>query len=451
MKRKKFLLISANQLKVPYPVYPLGLSYIYSYLSSRLPLFDFKLSDMNISTTEEVLEYITDNNPDYIGISLRNIDNQDYLHTQYYINSYKSLVDKIRKNSKAKIIIGGAGFSIFPEIIFNTLEPDFAIKGEGEESLYQLIDSLENNKNFSHIEGLIYRENERTIYNKRENFIDKIDLSLDNDFVDYYWENSGMLNIQTKRGCPYNCIYCSYPVIEGRKVRTLDADKIIETLINLKTQKRINYVFFTDSVFNIDNDYNYDLAEKMIKSNLHIKWGAYFSPHHLDEKLLTTLKKAGLKHIEFGTEALCNSQLANYGKSFRVDEIFEISELCNKIGIYFAHFLILGGYGETEASLNETFENSKRINSTVFFPYVGMRVYPGTKLFELMVKMGKLKDTDSLIEPYYYISDEIDTKTLKERALKTGQKWIFPDDDSSQILEIMLRKKKKGLLWHLIR
>ena len=162
-------------------------------------------------------------------------------------------------------------------------------------------------------------------------------------------------------------------------------------------------------------------------------------------------KKAGLKHIEFGTEALSDVQLKNYGKSFTVDEVVRISEICNRIGIYFAHFLILAGYGETEETLNETFVNSKRINSTVFFPYIGMRVYPGTKLFELAVNLDKIKSIDTLIEPYYFISDAVNTNTIKERAIQTAQKWIFPDDDSSQILEVMLRKKKKGLLWHLIR
>ena len=449
--QKKFLFISANQLKVPYPVYPLGLSYLYSYLTKKLPSFNFKLIDLNISNIEEVLAYISENNPEYIGISLRNIDNQDYQNSKYFIDTYKSLIDKIKEISKAKIIIGGAGFSIFPITIFKALEPDFAIKGEGEESLHQLIICLENKLEYSHIEGLIFLKNGEPIINERKNYLNNLDLSFDDCLVDYYWENSGMLNIQTKRGCPYHCIYCSYPIIEGRKVRTLNADKIVETLIRLKTEKKINYVFFTDSVFNISNEYNYELATKMIQNDLNIKWGAYFSPHNLTEELLVLFKKAGLKHIEFGTEALSDVQLKNYGKSFTVDEVVKISEMCNRIGIYFAHFLILAGYGETEETLNETFENSKRINSAVFFPYIGMRVYPGTKLFELAVNFGKIKKTDALIEPYYFISDAINTNTIKERAMQTGQKWIFPDDDSSQILEVMLRKKKKGLLWHLIR
>jgi radical SAM superfamily enzyme YgiQ (UPF0313 family) len=246
MKKKKILLISANQLKVPYPVYPIGLSYICSYLSKRLPSFDIKLIDLNIITTSEVLGYIAENQPEYIGISLRNIDNQDYQQTQFYLNSYKDLVVQIRENCKATIVLGGAGFSIFPEVIFNELEPDFAVKGEGEESLFQLMCCLEEKTNFTKIEGLLYRENGILKHNKREKHLNSLDLSLDDELIDYYWENSGMLNIQTKRGCPYNCIYCSYPVIEGRKVRTLNADKIVETLIDLKSRKKISYVFFTD-------------------------------------------------------------------------------------------------------------------------------------------------------------------------------------------------------------
>ncbi len=85
-------------------------------------------------------------------------------------------------------------------------------------------------------------------------------------------------------------------------------------------------------------------------------------------------------HIEFGTDSLSDTTLKNYGKPFTVADILEASKICNRLKIHCAHFLILGGYGETEDTLNETFENSKKIERTVFFPFVGMRIYPGTKL-----------------------------------------------------------------------
>jgi radical SAM superfamily enzyme YgiQ (UPF0313 family) len=449
--KKSVLLISANIYKDPYPVYPIGLSYILSYLREKIPDFQIELLDLNLNSLTEIENYLTENNPNYIGISFRNIDNQDSFQKLDFVSDYKKLVQLIRNNSKSKIIIGGAAFSIYPENLFTLLNPDFGITGEGEESFHQLIECLENNTDYSQIEGLVYEDNNKIKVNPRSEFLTNLKPDLNNSLLDFYWDKSGILNIQTKRGCPYDCIYCTYPLIEGTQVRNLNADYIVETLQRLKTEKKINYIFFTDSVFNINNDFNIELAEKMIKSNVNVRWGAYFSPHNLDYELLALFKKSGLKHIEFGTESISNTQLANYSKHFKVDEIIHISELCDQLGIYYAHFLILGGYGETNETLKETFENSKRILNAVFFPYIGMRIYPRTKLQELAIRDGIISENDDLVLPKYYISKNVDLSNLKEMAKNTGKNWIFPDDDMSEINEMMRLKNKKGLTWHLIR
>ena len=179
-----------------------------------------------------------------------------------------------------------------------------------------------------------------------------------------------------------------------------------------------------------------------------MKWGAYFSPHNLDEELLRLFKEAGLTHIEFGTESLSDSVLKSYGKHFNVDEVVGISALCNKVDIYFAHFLITGGYGETEDTVNEGFENSKRFNDTVFFPYIGMRIYPGTTLAELARKNGVIDPMDNLLEPVYYIAPDIDYSTLRVRAEKTGKRWVYPDEDVAMIMRRMRLRNRKGSLWH---
>ncbi|MCK4407570.1 MAG: radical SAM protein [Bacteroidales bacterium] len=447
MKKKKILLISANQFTIPYPVYPIGLSYISSYLKSRLPGYDIRIFDLVLNNIDELIEYLKDFNPGFIGVSLRNIDDVNIYNKESFINNYKNIIEKIKKNTKSKIIIGGSGFSIFPETLFEYLKPDFGIFGEGEESFYKLICSFDNNSDFRNIEGLVYVENNNIVLNKRTNYFKNPDFCFEENLIDYYWKYSGMLNIQSKRGCPYNCVYCTYPLIEGSKVRLLNTDKIIEALSDIYFKKGIDYIFFTDSVFNLNNDFNFELAEKIIKNKIKIKWGAYFSLHNLDEKLLILLKKAGLTHIEFGTESLCNTTLKSYRKPFTVSDIIEKSELCNKLSIDFAHFLILGGYGETEDTLNETFENSKKINRTVFFPFTGMRIYPGTKLHEIAIKEKIISKNDNLLEPKYYISYKIDISTLKDKALKTGKRWVFPDEDMSKVMNKMRLKNKKGPLW----
>lgn len=449
--KKTIILISANIYKDPYPVYPIGLSYILSYLQDKIPDFQIKLFDLNLNSLSEIENYLKENNPEYVGVSFRNIDNQDS-HIKFdFVTDYIKLLQLIRTSSKSRIIIGGAAFSVYPEKLFNLLKPDFGITGEGEESIYQLINCLENNLDYSKIEGLVYYKNEKIKINPRSSFLKNLKPDINNDLLDFYWNNSGILNIQTKRGCPYDCIYCTYPLIEGTQVRNLNADFIVETLQRLKAEKKINYVFFTDSVFNINNDFNIELAEKMIKNNVNVRWGAYFSPHNLDYDLLSLFKKSGLKHIEFGTESISNTQLENYSKHFKVDDIIRISDLCDQLGIYYAHFLILGGYGETNQTLKETFDNSMKIKNAVYFPYIGMRIYPRTKLQELAIRDGVISETDDLILPKYYISQNADLTKLKEMAKNTGKNWVFPDDDMSEINEMMRIKNKKGLTWHLIR
>ena len=230
-------------------------------------------------------------------------------------------------------------------------------------------------------------------------------------------------------------------------MRTLDPDQIVRTLSELYFNNNIDYVFFTDSVFNISNPFNLDLAERLIAANLKIQWGGYFNFVNIDRKLLEKMKQAGLRHIEFGTDSLSDTMLRNYGKPFTVADILDISAICNELEIDFAHFLILGGYGETEQTLDETFENSKKIERSVFFPFIGMRIYPGTRLHKIALQENVVKKEDPLLEPVYYVSRDIDLAYLKEKARQSGKRWIFPDEDMSDIMMRMRKRNKKGPLW----
>ena len=447
MNSKKLVLASANRHTDPYPVYPLGISYLHSYLSLQIPDLEVNIFDFLTGSYEEYIQFLEKIKPDYVGISLRNIDDVNIYKKESFLNHYKQIIEHTREYSNSVIIIGGSGFSIYPGLLFKTLEPDFGIYGEGEISLHQLITALENKDDYSYISGLVYKKNGRIIENRRSTYFQTPVLTFDDHLTDYYWKKSGMLNIQTKRGCPYKCIYCTYPLIEGHKVRTLDPDQIIKTLSDLVNTKKIDYIFFTDSIFNINNEFNYDLADRLIDADLKIHWGGYFNFANIDRKLLEKLKQTGLRHIEFGTDSLSDKILKKYDKPFSVADIFRISDYCNQLDIDFAHFLILGGYGETEETLNETFENSKKISRSVFFPFIGLRIYPGTKLHEIAIREKVVKESDPILEPVYYVSKDIDLASLKMKAKQTGKQWIFPDDDLGDIMVRMRERDKKGPLW----
>ncbi len=448
MPGKKLLFVSANRYGNPYPVYPLGISYLCTYLGERLPDYQIRIFDFNLSTPESFTATLLEFQPDYIGLSLRNVDDVNFYSQESFINGYKAIVDIVRETTKAPLIIGGAAFSIYPRELFSCFRPDYGIQGEGEESFYNFLLSLDDGKPDLTIDGLVYSEGTEIHVNGRKHFILTPDLDFDTDLLEFYWDKAGMVNVQTKRGCPYQCIYCTYPLIEGHNVRTLDPDKIVHTLRQLYEKHKVDYVFFTDSVFNISNNFNIELAKKLIAANLPTHWGAYFSPHNLSLENLKLFAKAGLTHIEFGTESLSDTTLNKYGKHFNVDEVVRVSDYCNQAGVYFCHFMIIGGYGETEATIDESFENSKRIQNTVFFPFIGMRIYPGTILHKIAIEQGIVRVTDNLLEPVYYIAPGIDYGTLKERAVKTGRRWVFPDEDVATVMNRMRQRKRKGSLWH---
>ena len=448
MKQRKLLFVSANQYANPYPVYPLGISYITTYLQERLPDFIIRIFDFNLNNHDEFQNFLKDFSPDYIGLSLRNVDDVNFYSKESFISGYKVIVDIIRRNSGAPLIIGGSAFSIYPGELFSLLAPDYGIQGEGEESLFRLLNSLESGIPDSGIDGLVYQNKESVHVNPRHRFIHRPDLEFEQSILSFYWDKAGMVNVQTKRGCPYHCIYCTYPLIEGQNVRTLDPDRVVFTLKELYEKHHIDYVFFTDSVFNISNRFNIDLANKMIEAGLPTRWGAYFSPHNLKLSELKLYAKAGLTHIEFGTESLSDTTLRNYGKHFDVDEVVRVSDYCNRAKIYFCHFMIIGGYGETEETINESFENSKRISNTVFFPFIGMRIYPGTALHRIALEEGIVHQSDTLLEPVYYIAPGIRYESLKQRAEETGRRWVFPDEDVATVMNRMRKRNRKGSLWH---
>jgi len=443
----KLLLVSANRHKDPYPVYPLGISYIKTSLEQKKPELKIRVFDFMTGTMEEYTRILHEFNPDFTGISLRNIDDVNIYKQESFIDFYKEIITHTRHNSSSIIITGGSGFSIYPKLLFEKLTPDFGIYGEGETGLLDLINALENKSDFRNINGLVFRNGDTITANKRGCYLNTPGLVFEDQMIDYYWATSGMMNIQTKRGCPFNCIYCTYPLIEGKQIRTLSIKEITNTLHDLYFNRKIDYVFFTDSIFNTDNDFNMELADSLIKEKIKIKWGAYFNFVNVNRKLLIVLKQAGLTHIEFGTESLSAQMLKNYHKPFSLDDIFNVSEICNELEIDFAHFLILGGYGETNNTLDETFENSKKIKRTVFFPFMGMRIYPGTRLHQIAIDEGIIQETNDLLKPVYYLSSRINVSEIKEKALKTGRPWIFPDDDLSVVMDRMRKRNKKGPLW----
>jgi len=447
----KILLISANIYAIPYKVYPLGISYLKTYINEHYPDWEIDLYDFNFGDYELFKEKVQGTQYDLIGLSLRNSDDVNFYAKESFLNHYKQICTIIRENTDTKIVAGGPCVSIFPQEILDFLQVDFVVIGEGEKSICELAKSLTTPDEISKIEGVLYkRENGDYNFTPRTNYASHLNVRFDPELANFYLNESGMLNIQTKRGCPYKCIYCTYPIVDGKKVRTLDTKLIVENMKELYTLEKNNYLFFTDSVFNICEDYNEELAHRIIESGIKMKWGAYFAPRNFKKERLELYKKAGLTHIEFGTDSFSDTQLINYKKGFTFEDVKTANTVCNEVGIHHCHFLILGGVGETEVTLDETFKNADLLENTIIFPFIGMRIYPNTELHRIALAEGKVKE-GSLLKPTYYISGDIDVDQLKEKTKNSKNIWVFPDAEKNPVVDKLRARKRRGPLWEYLR
>ncbi|MGM0426614.1 MAG: B12-binding domain-containing radical SAM protein [Thermodesulfobacteriota bacterium] len=361
----KVLLISPNSLTTPYPVYPLGLDYVADAVRED---HEVRIADINpLGGLEALGKTIEGYAPDMVGMSLRNIDNTDKLDPSGFMGEYQACVNTVRKHSPAPLVLGGSGFTLFPEEIMKQLGAEYGIVGEGER-LGALLEAIENAKDVSGIPGILTPEMNPQVLKPLDRAF-ALNYLCARSQLGYYLKNGGMLNLQTKRGCPFGCIYCTYPRIEGRQLRRVPPEMAAARALRLQ-EAGAKYFFVTDSAFNADYDHSARVAEAFMDAGVSIPWGAFFAPTTPPDGYYQTLANAGLSHVEFGTESLSDKMLTVYGKPFLADHVFKAHKQALAAGLYVAHYFMLGGPGEDEKTIAKTLSRISELQRSVFFFFV---------------------------------------------------------------------------------
>ena len=440
----KVFLISSNTTIDPYPVYPLGLALVASALQTgghHVYQFDLLAGEQPEDRLKKsLLEY----SPDFVGISLRNIDNVDSLTSDdnWYLEEAKLLIEKIRKLTDAPIIVGGPAFSIMPEDILAYIRADYGVVGEGERAFNDLLKSLEKGRLPP---GIISGKGE---------FLSGLDMvapCLEAELISFYLQRSGMVGMQTKRGCPHNCLYCTYPGLEGTQLRTRGPDEVVDDIERMKKLYGVDTIFFTDSVFNDTTGHYLKVAEALLDRKLGISWSAFFRPKNIGHMELKLLKASGLYAVEVGSDAACDVTLEALNKRFTAADVIEFNRICLKEEIPCAHFIMFGGPDETVTTLKEGLDNLAKLANCVVFAFSGIRILPETGLHARAVREGILTKKDSLLKPVYYFSPKIDPAKMNERiesAFHGRRDRIFPPSEGQMRMAAMNRFGYRGLMWN---
>ena len=418
---KKLLLINTNTEKSPYPIPPLGLCQIASYLQG---LYEVRIYDGMFDEGRSLGSVISSFNPDFMGFSIRNVDEMIPERSTFFIEGvYRNFIEPARKLTKAPCILGGSGYTMFPREILEYTGADYGIAGEGGKSLHALLQSLERGEDVNGIPAVYSRDGQgaRLPWTNGDNILSlfsEIDRKI--DFKPY--TERGVYSIQTKRGCALRCLYCSYPLLEGSKYRLRTPALIVNEIEEASGRLGMGVTFeFVDSTFNEPKGHAEEICRELIRRKLKVKLRTMgVNPRNTSKELFRLMIEAGFVQIDVTPDSTSPAMIKNLRKGFSIEDIRRTADLINKFNLPSMWFFLFGGPGECRKTFNETIDFIDGYINPADLVYMsaGLRIYPGTPLYKTALKEGIISATDNLLNPsVFYFSKAAPRLELKEWIL----------------------------------
>jgi radical SAM superfamily enzyme YgiQ (UPF0313 family) len=417
----RVLLISANREEINMPTLPMGLGCVAAAAQRAGHEVEF-LDLMPVDDYQQTLKNrIAAFDPEVIGVSVRNIDDQAMGSTNFMLDQAREVIGLCRQLSAAPIALGGAGYSIFPQSALEYLGADMGIQGEGEIAFPALLSQIEAKKDLSNVPGLYLpgrgqQAGRRFVKNLDTIALPDPSLMTSGDCrKQHYW-----LPFQTRRGCPLNCSYCSTSTIEGHLIRKRSPEAAVQELADW-VSAGFSKVFFVDNTFNLPQPYAIELCRQMAGAGLDFHWRCIVYPGRVSGPLVDAMAAAGCTEVSLGFESGHRIMLRDMNKRFSPRDIRRASDMFEEAGIRRMGFLLLGGPGETRETVAESFDFVESLNLDALKITVGIRIYPYTKLAGIAVEEGRIAADDNLLKPRFYCVKDLEEwlrQTVAERAAR---------------------------------
>lgn len=431
--RMKVLLFNPNALRGSDPAYPLGLSLVAAAAKNAghwvqgIDLFSVNFHEETIFSALEVFK------PDVVGVSVRNIDDQCMRTPIFFLEATKTLLQTIRARFNGPIIVGGAGYSIFPKEALGYLQADYGIQGEGERPFVMLLEALEAKEaNFS-FPGLARITEGRVVWFPNTSSASLEGLWPDRELfspLSYLGAGAGQfpVNMQTRRGCPLECIYCTNPWVEGKTMKFRNPEDVAKEVRSLSESYGIEQVTFVDSLFNHPSPYTESILNAFFESHLKLAWECTYNPRFHDPLLLSKMRDAGCVRVSIGNESGSSSSLRALKKGFGLKHIERSILDSKRLGLETVCFLLIGAPGETKDSVLESVQFLDALNPSRVVVTIGIRLYPGLELAAIAAKEGMIGPGQNLLYPTFYLPREIDgwaESFFMEEVLPSHSNWTM--------------------------
>ena len=403
-----------------YHFFPIGLGYIAASLEEKGIDYDF--IDMRLENwdSSQLIHYLK-GRPAYDCFAIGGLISS--------FNNIKEVCYRIKETFPMKhIVLGGKISKVNTDILFDNLNPSYVIDGDGEESFCLLLESLSSNSvKCDEIPGLIYRDKQgKIICNPTRMLIDvnRYHIPYHRFPMERYISRSGIqsnglksLNMISSRGCPFECTFCNFSDgISGLPLRLYDVSQLEKEITHFKTNLDMEHIFWNDDVFAMNTRRLKEMGNMLHR--LGIRYSISMRLDSINEERMSILETTGCQVLMVGVESPSPKIAKIIDKRMDTKKIQKNIELCQNSSIIVSFNFITGYVGETEKTLNETFEFL--IKNRILYTSMYATAYPGTKLYEMV--RDKIDDE----EKYVYKLSNADLQTdyvlnmteLPEKRLK---------------------------------
>jgi len=390
--------------KTPYP--PLGTMYAASFMREagyKVSLFDTNLRNNSLEIQDKIIEQ----KPDFLVIY---DDGFNYLTKMCLTTMREAAFDMIaigKKHDCTVIVCSSDSTDHYDKYLDSGA--DFIIQGEGEVALKELIEHLQNKNSIDAIQGIVYRNDERTIKNPKRAVFKQLDEFpmpawdlVDINAYKEVWSQKNhefTLNIATTRGCPYKCNWCAKPIY-GNRYNSHSPEYIVNHLAYLKEQFGVTKFWMCDDIFGLKPNWVQEFNKGLKANDLSI---SYMIQSRVDlllkEDTIDALAESGLSEVWVGAESGSQKILDAMDKGITTEQIHIATKLLKDKNIRVAFFIQFGYLEETKEDITMTIEMIKEllpdnIGISVSYPL------PGTKFYE------KVKD-DLILKANWTDSDDL--------------------------------------------
>jgi len=417
----RVLIVATNRERAPLPVVPIGASIIASV--TKAAGHDVRFLDLMFHRRPKkaLQDAVAEFRPEVIGLSIRNLDSTSWLKSTFYLDDAREYV-RIAKTAGVPVIVGGACLGVHPAGITEYVRADAGVWGDGEASFVEVLRRIAAGESYDDVPGVVTCPDAAAPrVNPQYRIEDLGEMARPRVWqwtnFRHYADRTGPLPIQTRRGCVFNCSYCTYKFIEGDRYRSKPVEAVVDELREMKEAFPGAPVEFVDSTFNVPLPYTIEMCDAIAKADLglHLHTSG-FNPAAVNERLIDSMTAAGFSQVVITPETASDRMLRSLQKGFTVRSLRKCAQLRKRAPWSVLWVFLLGGPGEDEETLAETFRflEEEVPSEDMVFLQPGLRVYPNTKLHRDAVAEGLLSPDEPLIRPFYYLSPRVPEMRYRE-------------------------------------